>query len=247
MLMSFHSWGRNLSLHPHVHCLITNGGLDEHGQWCKPRRSHFLSAKVLMLVFRGIMARLLHQAVERAQLTLPPDTDCRYWHRLVTQTKAKAWNVNLRERYEHGTGVATYLARYVRGGPLRDNQLSINNHRINLRYLSHQTHRTEHISFSIEQFLQRFLQHVPDKGSQVVRGFGLYANGQAKRLNAARSLHEQAPVEKQTFLDWQTWLQQLTEVDHRHCPHCQKPMLRKVIPRQHSPPARWCEPTRRAA
>jgi predicted nucleic acid-binding Zn ribbon protein len=247
MLMSFHSWGRNLSLHPHVHCLITNGGLDEDEQWRTPKRSHFLPAKVLMLVFRGIMARLLHRALEQAQLTLPADTESLYWHRLVKQTKAKAWNVNLRERYEHGTGVATYLARYVRGGPLRDKQLSISNQRVQMQYVSHQTHRTEHISFSIEQFLQRFLQHVPDKGSQVVRGFGLYANGQTQRLNVARVVHEQAPAEKPDFLNWQHWLQQLTDVDHRHCPHCQKPLLMKVMPRQQSPPTRWCELTRRAA
>lgn len=247
MLMSFHSWGRNLSLHPHVHCLITNGGLDEHGKWCQPRRSHFLPAKVVMLVFRGIMARLLHQALEQTQLALPPDTNCYHWHRLVKQTKAKAWNVNLRERYDHGTGVATYLARYVRGGPLRDSQLSINNHRVHMQYVSHQTHRTENISFPVEQFLQRFLQHVPDKGSQVVRGFGLYANGHTKQLNVAREVHEQAPVEKPDFLRWQTWLQQVTVEDHRHCPHCQKPLLTKVMPRQHSPPVRLSEPARRAA
>jgi hypothetical protein len=247
MLMSFHSWGRSLSLHPHIHCLITDGGLDVDQQWCKPRRSHFLPAKVLMLVFRGIMSRLIHQALEQEQLVLPEGTDRYFWHTRVKQARTKAWNVHLRERYDHGTGVASYLAKYVRGGPLRDQQLTVHPDHVTMRYVSHQTKRTEQIRYTINQFIQRFLQHIPDKGSQVVRGFGLYANAQTERLNAARALHTQAPVEKQPFLDWQSWLQKLTCVDHRHCAHCHMPLQTKVIPRQQSPPAHWVATTRKVA
>lgn len=116
LLMSFHSWGRNLSVHPHVHCLITAGGLDDAGSWRLPKRSHFLPVKPLMLVFRGIMTKLLHEALETQQLALPPDTDRFDWHKRIKSTKAKAWNVHLRERYDHARGVACYLAKYVRGG-----------------------------------------------------------------------------------------------------------------------------------
>ena len=56
-LAALHTWGRSLSLHPHVHVLIADGGLNHQGAWVKPRRSHFLPARVLMLLFRGVTDR----------------------------------------------------------------------------------------------------------------------------------------------------------------------------------------------
>lgn len=239
MLMSFHSWGRNLSLHPHVHCLITAGGMDEKGEWRQPRRSHFLPVKALMLVFRGIMTRLLHEALEKQQLMLPPGTDRFGWHKRIKATKAKAWNVHLRERYDHAMGVVCYLARYVRGGPLRDRQVTLQGNTVVLHYQSHQTKRAERSRFTPVQFLRQFLCHVPEKSSHVVRGFGLYGNNQFTRLNEARALCEQEPIEAPVFLEWQSWLQQVTGIDHRHCPQCKKLLItRLVIPRQQAPPAR---------
>jgi hypothetical protein len=239
LLMSFHSWGRNLSLHPHVHCLITAGGLDEAGAWRQPRRSHFLPVKALMLVFRGIMTRLLHQALEQDELVLPRDTDRFEWHKRIKATKAKAWNVHLRDRYDHAQGVACYLAKYVRGGPLRDQQLSVRGNYVVLQYRSHQTQRVEQVQFTCQQFIERFLQHVPDKSSHVVRGCGLYGNNQLARLNQARALHQQQPAAAPAFLEWQSWLSKITGVDHRYCPQCQKLMVTSlVVPRQQAPPAR---------
>src|SRR5690606_19570169 len=96
----------------------------------------------------------------------------------IKSTKAKAWNVHLRERYDHARGVATYLAKYVRGGPLRDQQLTLHGNAVVLRYQSHQTNGTERVRFTPEQFICQFLQHVPEKSSHVVRGCGLYGNNQ---------------------------------------------------------------------
>ena len=56
-LAALHTWGRSLSLHPHVHVLAADGGLDEHGAWVAPRRSHFLPARVLMLLFAASSSR----------------------------------------------------------------------------------------------------------------------------------------------------------------------------------------------
>ncbi|HHX82114.1 MAG TPA: transposase [Pseudomonadaceae bacterium] len=237
MLMSFHSWGRNLSLHPHIHCLVTDGGLDAGGEWRRPRRSHFLPAKVLMLVFRGIMSQRLDRALEQGGLVLPAGTDRFQWHRCIKKCRAKAWNVSLRERYDHGRGVMTYLARYVRGGPIHDRQVSIEIDRIRLRYFSHQRQRKESLLFSGDGFIAQFLQHVPEKGSQVVRGYGLYANGKHEALNRARQCHGQETVSKPRFLDWQSWIGQLEGRDYRRCETCRRPLrIIHVMPRQQSPP-----------
>lgn len=71
-LAALHTWGRSLALHPHVHVRVADGGLSAQGAWVKPRRSHFLPARVLMLVFRGKLLARLRQGIERQHLRVPP-------------------------------------------------------------------------------------------------------------------------------------------------------------------------------
>ena len=239
---AFHSWGRDLSLHPHIHCLITDGGLTETGEWKKPTRSHFMPTRVVMRVFRGIFSKGLHQALEQGQMQLPGN-DHRYkWHGILKRTQSKKWNVNLQSRYDHGRGVASYLARYVRGGPIRNHQLRINDGRVTLSYYAHrdnpggQRKVQSQRGYSLAQFIARFLEHVPESRRRVVRTYGLYAGGQGARLNAARLLHHQVPIKDVPVLDWQAFLTRVTGDDYRACPECGKALRSTPIPRSTGPP-----------
>ena len=72
-ILTLHTWGRSLSLHPHIHCLISAGGLDEEGQWVSPRRKCFLLVPVVMEVFRGKFSAYLEQALKAGELRLPDE------------------------------------------------------------------------------------------------------------------------------------------------------------------------------
>ena len=89
-----------------------------------PRRSHFLPAKVVMLLFRGKLLDALRELHRRGQLRLPdamsPERFASLLNRLGRKVK---WNVRVCERYAHGRGVSLYLARYVKGGPYRNTQI----------------------------------------------------------------------------------------------------------------------------
>lgn len=69
-LLALHTWGRSLSLHPHIHCLITDGGLAD-GQWCSPKGSCFLPARVVMAKFRGKFLWAIRHAQEQDEIVLP--------------------------------------------------------------------------------------------------------------------------------------------------------------------------------
>jgi hypothetical protein len=122
-LSALHTWGRSLSLHPHLHVLIADGGLNQDGAWVKPRRSHFLPARVVMLVFRGKLLDALRQALEHGELRVPADSSRQRVRSLLNSLGRKKWNVHIRARYAHGAGVAAYLARYLKDGPLKNAQL----------------------------------------------------------------------------------------------------------------------------
>ena len=110
-------------LHPHLHCLVTGGGLTPAGQWVAVRHGFLLPMRVVMAVFRGKMVAAIRQTFARGALVLPepmrPQQFVNLLNRLGHPTKTK-WNVRIMERYRHGAGVVTYLARYLRGGPIKN-------------------------------------------------------------------------------------------------------------------------------
>jgi hypothetical protein len=116
ILAALHTWSQTLVLHPHLPCLITGGGLTPAGQWVAVRHGFLLPARVVMAVFRGKMVAAIQQTFARGALTLPapmrPQQLLNLLNRLGHPRKTK-WNVRIMERYRHGAGVVTYLARYL--------------------------------------------------------------------------------------------------------------------------------------
>jgi len=200
LLAALHTWGRSLSLHPHVHVLAADGGLSAEGAWVKPRRSHFLPARVLMLLFRGKFLAALRAAAERRALRLPPDLSRARFASLLNRLGRKKWNVRIQSRYAHGQGVAAYLARYLKGGPLKNSQLlPAAGERVRFRYRPHRdegegAENSVVLELTPEAFLARYLAHLPQPGSQTVRGYGLYGPRSGGRLERARAALGQPPV-----------------------------------------------------
>ena len=122
-LLGLHTWSRTLALHPHIHALVADGALSDAGAWVCPRRSHFLPARVVMILFRGKFCDRVREALARGRLRLPPDTSAARVRSALNRLGRRKWNVRLMRRYAHGAGVAAYLARYLRGGPLKNAQL----------------------------------------------------------------------------------------------------------------------------
>lgn len=208
VLSVLHTWGRNLSLHPHIHMLISHGGLDAQGQWVVPKKDSLFPQKPVMMVFRGKLLALLKGALAQGILVLPADKPKHQIEALFNQQGRQSWVVHFCKRYEHAQGVAKYLARYVKGGPFRNQQIrSITEKDLIFSYQSHQTGRREKRKLTHEAFIQHFVQHVPLPGKQSSRYSGLYTATQRTKLNAARKQLKQKPVRARVPLDWQLYLQ----------------------------------------
>lgn len=238
MLLALHTWGRGLWLHPHLHALVSEGGLNKSG-WIAPRRRHFLPARVAMMVFRGKFLARLRADLETGALVLPAQICAQRLLNLLNKLGRRRWNLRVCERYAHGEGVVRYLARYVRGGPLKSHQVfDVQDQDIGFCYRPHTgdgaAGPTAAMHLSPQDFFDRYLTHTPMPGQHQVRRYGLYAPAQARAWAAAR---DQIPrpagadarrdhQDSAPPLNWQTYLARFAQAQPAHlCPVCARPIV----------------------
>jgi hypothetical protein len=247
IIAALHTWSQTLVLHPHVHCLVTGGGVTPDGHWKAVRQGFLLPARVVMAVFRGKMLGALRHAFAQDALVLPeamrPQQFLNLLNRLGHAQKTP-WNVHIRERYRHGAGVVTYLARYLRGGPLKNSRLvAYDGDCVTFTYRARQEEAdagpasSQRMTLRVADFLQRWLLHVPVPQTRVVRSYGLYHHAHTEALAHCRAARGQPPVEPPPALDWQTVCAQRGEAHPERCPTCgQRLVCTGIIPRGGAPP-----------
>jgi hypothetical protein len=191
VVMALHTWGQQLPMHPHLHCLATAGGVDQDGNWVQPRRRSFLPAEPLKQLFRGKFIYRLRGLARQGRLRLPDGCDGAGVDCLCRELRHKRWNVRICERYEDPTRVLNYLGRYLHGGPIGQSRLlAFDGHTVTFRYKDYRDigpdgPRLKPLSLPTDEFIRRLLQHVPPKRFHMVRGFGLYRRG-----GSTAALHE---------------------------------------------------------
>jgi hypothetical protein len=187
VLMALHTWGRQLNCHPHIHCLVTAGGLTTAGVWKHSEGDFLLPVRVVKSLYRGKLQAAIKVALEDGTLICPGQTsmgELLQTHRALYQ---KQWSVRIQEQYAHGRGVMLYLARYVKGSPFHPQQIVYcDSHRMVFRYRDHRDQKSKTLSLPMHEFLRRLLWHVPVPGRHVVRHYGLYASACWDRRNACR-------------------------------------------------------------
>ena len=207
ILLALHTWGRDLCLHPHIHTLVSHGGLNPSGEWVEPKKKHLFPQKPVMQVFRGLYLSKLKAAVESSELVLPPDISAGHALNQLNRLYRKEWVVHFCERYDHARGVAKYLGRYIKGGPFRLRQLKeAGVGLIKFQYKSHKTKRFESLMLGEQSFVRRMLEHVANPGKPTLRYGGLYVSSLRDSLNQARAQLGQEEIEVKIELGWEDYL-----------------------------------------
>jgi hypothetical protein len=239
IIAALHSWGRTLSIHPHLHCLVAAGGLDKAGRWCTPKKDFLLPGRVVATLFRGKYLDLIKRRIKAGKIIPPANADVIGTIALCNKLRRKKWNVRLQERYDYAKGVVNYLGRYARGGALKNQQVvAMNNDSVTFRYFDHRRKEKAPMSLVRTEFIRRLLEHVPPYRSQTIRHYGLYSGRSLDKRNQARSLLGQPEEQEAAALDWQACCERMGYTVETQCPECQSRLvtLRTIAKPNRGPP-----------
>jgi hypothetical protein len=200
-LMVLHTWGQNLMHHPHVHSIVTGGGLSPDGsRWIygkrsKRRRPFFAPVKVLSRVFRGKFIRLLKQAFASGKLAfhgqLQPLRDPAAFEHRLNQAVRQEWVVYAKRPFASPTCVLKYLARYTHGVAISHRRLvALRNGQVSFQYKDYaDSQQSKILTLQTPEFIRRFLLHTLPRGFVRIRYYGFLANRQRnEQLDHCRRL-----------------------------------------------------------
>jgi len=203
VLMVLHTWGQNLHHHPHVHGVVSGGGLscDRAGKidaspcWRACRPGFFLPVRVLSRVFRGKFLAGLGALLDQGRLALPgpwarlnQPPDRRAW---LAKLYATDWVVYAKRPFGGPAQVLKYLARYTHRVAISNSRLlDLRDGQVTFRYKDYaDDHRQKTMTLIADEFLRRFVQHVLPKSFVKIRHYGLLANAHREaRLALCRRL-----------------------------------------------------------
>jgi putative transposase/transposase-like zinc-binding protein len=203
VLMVLHTWGQTLHHHPHVHGVVTGGGLscnargvvDASPRWVACRPGFFLPVRVLSRLFRGKFLAGLRAAFAEGRLHFPgrvaPLAEPTAFAAFLAPLSAQDWVVYAKRPFGGPAQVLKYLARYTHRVAISNHRLvAIADGRVTFRYKDYaDDHRTKTMTLAADEFLRRFVQHVLPSGLVKVRHYGLLANRhRADRLAVCRWL-----------------------------------------------------------
>ena len=245
IIATLHTWTQTLMHHSHIHCLITEGGLSKDRQWIQKNNGYLLPVRAVMAVFRGKMLAYVDKAVDRGEIKLPERMSLQRWRNLRNKLGRKKWNVNIRKRYEYGTGVLKYLSRYIRGGSISNKRIvSVRDGKVSFRYRAGEK-KGNMMTLPAHEFMKRYFLHVPEPNTKVVRYYGLYAPTAKDELSRCREQLGQQSITEHEEIDWQSYCEGQGEDHPELCPVCGRELVRIAdIPRpclSKPPDAKWLQ------
>ena len=177
-----HTWGSEMNFHPHIHAIVLGGGLDPSNQWKDNGEDFFLPIRVISRLFRGKYLDELKRLWEEGKLEFHGTAEQYHNHyafkELINSCYSKEWIPYCKKPFNGAESVIRYLGKYT-------HRIAISNYRIKSMTSSSVTFTAKdyknhgqwkEITISGEEFIRRFLMHVPPKRFVRIRHYGLLSS-----------------------------------------------------------------------
>lgn len=176
---ALHTFGRPVTWHPHMHISATTGGLHTSGdKWVSIKYNQ----TSLMKVWRRGIINLLREAYKSGALSLPDELESKYpdywsFNKLLDEQYNRTWIVHLAKVTKDSNHSVKYLGRYIKRPPISMSRLlHYDGNVVIFEFLNHRTKKKEEVECSAHEFIERFIQHIPEKHFKLIRYYGVLAN-----------------------------------------------------------------------
>ncbi len=241
--MVLHTWTRELQFHPHVHCVVSAGGLShDKSRWipAKFETKFLFPVHALSKVFRAKFIENLERVYDEGKIIMRLSGDETAEKKAFRQLKddlyQKSWNVYIKKPFGGASQLFKYLGRYI-------HRVAISNQRLialDENGVTFHTKEGQVLSLDPVEFMRRFLMHIVPGDFTKIRHYGLFASGNVntKLQTAFRLLQNKStdignPDDEQQSslpdLDWVELLKELTGLDITKCPKCGKGVMHRRL------------------
>jgi hypothetical protein len=215
MIALLHTWGQNLSLHPHVHCVVPGGGISFKGQWKQVKTS--VNRKVFLFPVENLSSVFRAKFIARLNNKLPQDK------RFIRDLHKTDWVVYAKEPFASTEHVIEYLGRYTHKTAISNHRLlNIDQSGVRFTWRDYRDNTVKVMPLEGTEFLRRFCQHILPRGFVRIRHYGLLSTARREELS---ELQQAFGIITPKIREKKTW----KEVCREHlnynpdiCPHCGK-------------------------
>ena len=247
-----HTWSQTLIHHPHIHYIVTGGGLSQDGRrWISCKNDFFIHVKVLSRVFRGKYLYYLKKAYQEGKLVFPgliKDLEAEEaFKSFCSELYQKEWVVYCKPPFKRTEDVIDYLGRYTHRVAITNNRIvKAEDDKVTFTYRDRQDDdKVKPMTLDASEFIRRFMCHILPDGFMKIRYFGIYSNrhksGKLKTCRDILGVKQEESKHGNEKESWEDLLYRVTGIDPGLCPHCKKGrMVRKqeIHPlKARSPPA----------
>lgn len=241
-----HTFGSRLNFHPHIHILVSDGGLADNSttgsaSW---KQCSYFPEKVLKARFRYLLVKKLRQWVwgklKEKTLSIPCSVQS-FWRKkygiadffAITQLLyGVVWYVFIGEKLSNAYYTARYIGRYAKRPCLSETNIvyySYERQLVSFVYKDKITKTKKLETVSVEEFIKRLIRHIPEKNFRMIRHYGFYANRVKNSLlhtlvSLITAIAGRAFVlyDPDGYLNsWRQRILRSTGSDPLLCPHCQ--------------------------
>ena len=219
-----HTWGQNLMYHPHVHLVVTGGGLTEVNTWKEKEEEFFIPVQVMSRVFREkFLDYMKKEKIEFYGSNKDLENPASY-NSLIQKMYDKEWTVYCKEPFKNAECVIQYLGRYTHRVAISNERiLKIEGEKVTFKWRDYKdNNKMKEMIISIQEFIRRFLMHILPPHFMKIRYYGLLGNRNKKKKILKCKILTRTKIYIKKQLPTLELLKQTLGKDFNLCPHCKK-------------------------
>lgn len=219
-----HSWGANLSFHPHIHCIVSGGGKTTEGKWIS-KDTFLFPVNVLSSLFKGKFLDYFKSGYPKSNID-----NIKEFNDTISFCYQKNWVVYTKEPLSNPDSVIKYLARYTHRIAISNSRIvSFKDGIVTFKYKDYKDNNAiKEMSLSAKEFCRRYLMHVPPKSFMRIRHYGFLGNSKKDKVITELRKITNTPEKPSFVRDTIKIITKIIGHDPRVCPRCNASLKRNI-------------------